>query len=79
MAHIEWHGTPEQYDGLYAAVNAHCVCTFNLMGVRTTKCEAHKMLEDQRTLNHLAFAATLRLQCEAEEYSWQEPASPEGT
>ena len=59
-----WHGTTEALRDLQDAVNRNCTCKDAQQA-----CPAHKMLADQATLDHLAFAATLHDQLERSE--WQ--------
>ena len=51
-----WNGTPEQLARLEAAVRHNCGCVE--VGGRLQVCEAHRMLSDQRVLDHLAFVAS---------------------
>jgi hypothetical protein len=48
-----WHGPDEALQALAAAVANNCVCDPTIPHV----CASHRMLSDQRILDHLAFVA----------------------
>lgn len=50
-----WFGTAVDWYRLGVAVNHHCECRLN-----QPTCDAHRLLIDQKTLNHLAFASQIR-------------------
>jgi hypothetical protein len=61
-----WHGTKEELQRLQEAAARNCECkppgVSYPSATRTpgTMCEAHKMLLDQKVLDHLAFVAEQR-------------------
>lgn len=56
VASIQWHGTEAESEALSVAVQENCGCTFGMMGIRLTLCDAHDMLiNDQRALNGLVY------------------------
>lgn len=52
-----WAGSTGAYARLLAAVERNCTCERGEDGQVRVSCEAHRMMEDQRALNHLAFVA----------------------
>lgn len=48
-----WHGSDQELHALKAAVQRNCACDPDTGAV----CAGHRMLSDQRTLDHLAFVA----------------------
>lgn len=53
-----WHGTNKQMDALRTAVEGNCTC--NRDDPTGPACPTHKVLSDQRLLDHLAFARHMR-------------------
>src|SRR5262249_1288707 len=71
---VFWHGTPQEALELVHAVGANCGCECGMMGVRTSVCEAHKMLTgDQRALDGLIFVRRLAERLLQEEFSAARP------
>jgi hypothetical protein len=52
-----WHGTAEELQRLSAAVEHNCSCVAGMFGRPREVCGAHRMLVDQRLLDHLLFVA----------------------
>lgn len=50
-----WHGTPEEYSDFLLAVGRNCGCDPQGAGAQVP-CGAHRLLRDQRTVDHLLFA-----------------------
>lgn len=55
-----WHGSREDYSNLMLAVSHNCDCTKGVADIVIATCEAHKMLNQQRVLDHMGFALKLR-------------------
>jgi hypothetical protein len=55
-----WRGTAIEWGDLWVAIEAHCVCAYDLMGTNQTMCTAHLMLTDQSILDHLVHVRRLR-------------------
>jgi hypothetical protein len=87
-----WNGTTEELRRLTAAVEHNCSCVVATFGSPGELCGAHRMLVDQRSLDHLLFVfrtvhafvrAELRDDSEGAEREFadaalQKPGSPEG-
>jgi hypothetical protein len=52
-----WCGTEEELRRLRAAVEQNCSCVVGIFGSRRAVCGAHRMLVDQRLLDHLLFVS----------------------
>jgi hypothetical protein len=65
---VVWHGRTEELVRLIKATTAHCTCAYG----NPRRCGAHQILADQRALDHLAFARTVRRRLVTEE--WRVPA-----
>jgi hypothetical protein len=50
-----WHGTTEELLRLRVAVEHSCSCVAGMLGRVSEICSAHRMLVDQRLLDHLLF------------------------
>jgi len=55
---VTWHGTPEEWALLCGALQRFCTCTS--IPQRWTICAGHRLMEEQRSLDHLVFAYRLR-------------------
>jgi hypothetical protein len=60
-----WHGTREDLEQLQKAVEHHCECKPAVIGYMGqgrpgTMCAAHKLLLDQKVMDHLDFVARNR-------------------
>jgi hypothetical protein len=65
---VVWHGRTEDVARLVGAVGRHCRCAGGVVaGPGTPPCAAHQLLGDQHTLDHLAFARSVRSRLIAEE------------
>ncbi len=66
---INWHGTTAEAASLIKAVVAHCACTVDKQGRRTSVCDSHLMLlADQRALDGLLFARRIASRLIDEEF-----------
>ena len=69
MAAVEFHGTDAEKYALLAALDHNCVCVYDeASGAVTARCAAHKLLEDQKTLNGLLFDRRIAERLLEEEY-----------
>jgi hypothetical protein len=59
-----WHGTVEDFARLHEAVRKNCSCQLD----RNT-CSGHRMLDEQRIMDHLSFARAQRDRYIAEEFT----------
>jgi len=56
MANITvWHGSTEDLEHLVKAIAKNCTCVAN-----EGSCSAHKLLDDQQTMDRLAFIGHIR-------------------
>lgn len=60
-----WNGTPQEAKRFMKAVAKNCACSV----VQNGRCPPHRLLEDERVLNHLIFAYRIRERLILEE--WQ--------
>jgi hypothetical protein len=67
---VVWHGHARDLARLVESVDAHCTC-----GRAAQTCGTHLLFADQHTLDHLAFARSVRHRLIEEE--WRLPARPE--
>ena len=71
---VVWHGTQTESLELVTAIANNCSCEFGFMGARLSTCPPHRMLtEDQRALNGLLFARSMRARLQMEEHGEQQP------
>jgi|SRR5579871_3959714 len=68
-ADASWSGTVDDFVRLLSCVGAHCTCTESVARTGARLCPAHQLLLDQRTLDHLIFARSLRDRLIASEWS----------
>lgn len=67
---IGWPGTVDDFVRLLWCVGAHCTCQeSDQQGQGVRSCPAHQLLLDQRVLDHLVFARSLRDKFIASEWS----------
>lgn len=69
---LQWKGTAGEWNELLSAADRNCVKPFfDTEGVRTPcidpECMPHRMLSDQRTLDHLVFGRRLQGRLRADE------------
>ena len=67
-----WHGTPQEANDLADSLAHNCACEFGQMGDRLATCDAHAMIEDQRTLDGLVFARYMAERLIAQEFDLTE-------
>ena len=58
MAH--WHGERDELLRLLAAIGHHCDCPCAPVGASQSCCPPHRMLQDERLLDHLLFVFRAR-------------------
>jgi hypothetical protein len=63
-----WHGTSEEMRRLNAAAQQHCDCTTGMFGNVAEICSTHRMLADQRVLDHLLYVWRARARFEQAEW-----------
>lgn len=67
--HVKWGGTIAEYDELTLAINQHCLCIYDNMGLLSEKCAAHVMLDtNQRAVDGFLFARRIMRQLCYEEF-----------
>lgn len=54
--YVVWNGTPDDLKTLERAAMRNCTCNDEAIG----ECSAHRMLVDQKILDHMAFVASRR-------------------
>ena len=68
-AQVQFHGGTIEQAAFLAALAHNCECTADENGATVRRCSAHEaMLHDQKFVDHMRFARTLRLQLQAEEF-----------
>lgn len=66
---VAWRGTQTEAAELLAALNRHCSCLDDAGVQPFALCTAHRLLEDQRSLDRLLFARRIAARLRAEEHS----------
>lgn len=57
---VVWNGPHAELVRLAVAIDNYCDCPKAADGTVSRTCAAHQLLNDQRTMDHLAFVATVR-------------------
>lgn len=70
-----WHGSGEEAHDLASSLANNCACEFDPYGERAWTCMAHRMLDDQRTLDRLLFARYMAERLLIQEFGLAEPAT----
>jgi hypothetical protein len=60
MATPTWQGTEDEYSRLEQTITRNCDCPAGMFGLPPTPCPAHRMLQDQATLDHLLYVYRTR-------------------
>jgi hypothetical protein len=71
-----WRGTQEQAIELADAVAHNCACELSSLGARVVTCAPHAMIEDQRTLDGLAFGRYIAQRLVEREFGSAEVVNP---
>jgi hypothetical protein len=64
----QWHGTNQEAFDLRQAIVRHCACQLGLLGAPLSGCAAHRLLEEQRTLDGLLYGRRIANRLRHEEW-----------
>lgn len=69
MMFAVWRGTLDQQRALLRAVDHNCECQRDWRGALLRECAAHRMLTEQKTVDHLLYGRAMIGKWREEEWS----------